>query len=164
MSAEDGAEQSGELPPNLVMMLSHQEKTTDESVGVGVHFSRIPVPENYREARNSPQWDFWEQAMVEEKDSLDSHACFSYVPRPKDQKVIPVHWIYSVKVDSYGNITRFKARLVAQGCRQIPGIDVNEVFAPTSSFGARRAFLCKAAHEDLEVHQLDIKTAFLNGN
>ena len=60
-------------------------------------------------------------------------------------------------------MTRFKARLVAQGCRQVPGIDVNEVFAPTSSFGARRAFLCKAAFEDLEVHQLDIKTAFLNG-
>jgi len=131
-----------------------------ELLGVGGHFSRIHVPDNYREARASPQWEFWEQAMVEEKDSLDSHDCFTYVPRPRDQKVIPVHWIYSVKVDSHGNITRFKAHLVAQGCRQIPGIDVNEVFAPTSSFGARRAFLCKAAQEDLEVHQLDIKTAF----
>ena len=53
--------------------------------------------------------------------------------------------------------------MVAQGCRQVQVIDVDEVFAPTSSFGARRVFLCKAAQEDLEVHQVDIKTAFLNG-
>ena len=43
------------------------------------------------------------------------------------------------------------------------GIDVDEVFAPTSSYGARRVLLCKAAQENLEVHQVDIKTAFLNG-
>jgi Reverse transcriptase (RNA-dependent DNA polymerase) len=79
-------------------------------------------------------------------------------------KVIHVHCIYSAKVDSEGNVLRYKARLVAEGCRQIPRVDVDEVFAPTSSFGARRAILYKAAREDLEVHQLDIKTAFLNGD
>lgn len=163
MAIEDGAMPSGELPPNLVMLLSSQAKNGSEKIGLGVHFSKVDIPENFREARASEQWEFWEQAMVEEKDSLDSHDCMTYVARPPGQKVIPVHWIYSVKVDSHGNVTRFKARLVAQGCRQIPGVDVNEVFAPTSSFGARRAFLCKAAFEDLEVHQLDIKTAFLNG-
>jgi hypothetical protein len=92
-----------------------------------------------------------------------AHDCFTYVERPKHRKVIPVHWIYSVKVDEHGNVIRYKARLVAQGCRQIDGIDVNEVFAPTSSFGARRVLLSKAAQEDLEIHQVDIKTAFLNG-
>jgi hypothetical protein len=101
--------------------------------------------------------------MIEEKNSLDDHDCFSYVERPRHRKVIPVHWIYSVKVDEHGNVIRYKARLVAQGCRQIDGIDVNEVFAPTSSFGARRVLLSKAAQEDLEIHQVDIKTAFLNG-
>jgi transposase InsO family protein len=129
----------------------------------GVRMSKVPVPNNYREARESEQWPFWEQAMVEEKNSLDAHDCFTYVERPKHRKVIPVHWIYSVKVDEHGNVIRYKARLVAQGCRQIDGIDVNEVFAPTSSFGARRVLLSKAAQEDLEIHQVDIKTAFLNG-
>jgi hypothetical protein len=129
----------------------------------GVKMSKVPVPNNYREARESEQWPFWEQAMVEEKNSLDAHDCFTYVERPKHRKVIPVHWIYSVKVDEHGNVIRYKARLVAQGCRQIDGIDVNEVFAPTSSFGARRVLLSKAAQEDLEIHQVDIKTAFLNG-
>jgi hypothetical protein len=101
--------------------------------------------------------------MQEEQDSLDSHDVMEYVQRPFGQKVIPVHWIFSVKVDSDGNVTRFKARLVAQGCRQVPGIDVDEVFAPTSSFGARRALLAVAAAKGLEIHQVDIKTAFLNG-
>ncbi len=56
-----------------------------------------------------------------------------YVERPWRKKVIPVHWNYSVKVDELGNVTRFKARLVAQGCRQFSGVDVDEVFAPISS-------------------------------
>jgi hypothetical protein len=129
-----------------------------------VKFCKITVPRNYREARRSDQWSYWEQAMNEEKNSLDAHDTMEYVERPWGKKVIPVHWIYSVKVDLHGNITRFKARLVAQGCRQIPGIDVDEVFAPTSSFGARRALLSVAAARDYEIHQVDIKTAFLNGD
>lgn len=129
-----------------------------------VKFCKVPIPANYREARRSDQWEYWETAMNEEKDSLDAHDCFEYVDRERGKKVIPVHWIYSAKVDEHGNVIRYKARLVAQGCRQIPGVDVDEVFAPTSSFGARRVLLAKAAQEDLEVHQVDIKTAFLNGD
>jgi hypothetical protein len=128
-----------------------------------VKFCKTHVPSNYREARQSEQWEFWEAAMNEEKNSLDAHECFEYVERERGKKVIPVHWIYSVKVDEHGNVIRYKARLVAQGCRQVLGIDVDEVFAPTSSFGARRVLLAKAAQENLEVHQVDIKTAFLNG-
>jgi hypothetical protein len=112
----------------------------------GVKMSKVPVPSTYREARESEQWPFWEQAMVEEKNSLDAHDCFTYVERPKHRKVIFVHWIYSVKVDEHGNVIRYKARLVAQGCRQIDGIDFNEVFAPTSSFGARRVLLLSFEH------------------
>jgi hypothetical protein len=84
-------------------------------------------------------------AMNEEKDSLDAHDCFEYVERPRNKKVIPVHWIYSVKNDEHGNVIRFKARLVAQGCRQIEGVDVDEVFAPTSSFGPE-GYYCARLH------------------
>jgi transposase InsO family protein len=129
-----------------------------------VKFCKVHVPNNYREARRSEQWELWEAAMNEEMDSLNAHECFEYVERQRGKKIIPVHWIYSVKVDEFGNVIRYKARLVAQGCRQVQGIDVDEVFAPTSSFGARRALLAKAAQEDLEIHQVDIKTAFLNGD
>jgi hypothetical protein len=69
----------------------------------GVRMSKVPVPNNYREARESERWPFWEQAMVEEKNSLDAHDCFTYVDKPRHRKVIPVHWIYSLKVDEHGN-------------------------------------------------------------
>lgn len=171
---QDGAEPSGEMP-SCVFRTADSGGDASEPASIaflraclaspaGVRFSKIPVPSNYREARMSDQWVFWEQAMIEEKNSLDAHECFEYTERPRGKKVIPVHWIYSVKVDAHGNVIRYKARLVAQGCRQIQGIDVDEVFAPTSSFGARRVLLCKAAAEDMEIHQLDIKTAFLNGD
>jgi hypothetical protein len=152
-----------EEAPMIIMTASMAFMRACLASPAGVKMSKVHVPNNYREARESEQWPFWEQAMVEEKNSLDAHDCFTYVERPKHRKVISVHWIYSVKVDEHGNVIRYKARLVAQGCRQIDGIDVNEVFAPTSSFGARRVLLSKAAQEDLEIHQVDIKTAFLNG-
>ena len=129
----------------------------------GVRWSKVPVPGNLREAQRSPQWEFWRQAMQEEQDSLDAHEVMEYVERPRGHKVIPVHWIFSVKTDAHGNVLRFKARLVAQGCRQIPGVDVDEVFAPTSSYGSRRTLLATAAAKNMEIHQVDIKTAFLNG-
>jgi hypothetical protein len=68
-----------------------------------------------------------------------------------------------LRTDSEGNVTRYKARLVADGNRQIMGVDVNDIFAPTASFAARRVLLSVAAARDMEVHQVDIKTAFLNG-
>jgi hypothetical protein len=170
---EDGAESSGDVFHDCIDT-DEREQVDSEPASIaflraclaspaGVRFSKVHVPDNYREARMSDQWEFWEQAMNEEKNSLDAHDCFEYVDRPKGKKVIPVHWIYSIKVDEHGNVIRYKARLVAQGCRQVQGIDVDEVFAPTSSFGARRVLLSKAAHEDMEIHQVDIKTAFLNG-
>ena len=101
----------------------------------GVKFSKVHVPANLKEAQRSEQWRQWEQAMQEEKDSLDAHDTMEYVERPHGHKVIPVHWIFSTKVDEHGNVLRFKARLVAQGCRQVPGIDVGEVFPPLVVLG-----------------------------
>ena len=142
---------------------SVHEDRSEQGTPPPLKFCKVHVPKNLKEAKASEQWEYWYQAMVEEKASLDSHDTMPYVERPYGQKVIRVHWIYSAKVDEFGNVTRFKARLVAQGCRQIPGVDVDEVFAPTSSFGARRALLAVAAAKDYEIHQVDIKTAFLNG-
>lgn len=65
--------------------------------------------------------------MLEEMDSLESHGTWDYAVRTSDMKVIPCHWVYALKTDSDGQVNRYKARLVADGNRQILGLDVNEI-------------------------------------
>ncbi|GKC72930.1 retrovirus-related pol polyprotein from transposon TNT 1-94 [Tanacetum coccineum] len=76
--------------------------------------------------------------------------------------VITLKWIYKVKLDELGGILKNKARLVARGYRQEEGIDFEESFAPVSRLEAIRIFLAFAAHMNMVVYQMDVKTAFLN--
>nr|GEZ43190.1 retrovirus-related Pol polyprotein from transposon TNT 1-94 [Tanacetum cinerariifolium] len=73
-------------------------------------------------------------------------------------------WIYKVKLDELGGILKNKARLVAWGYRQEEGIDFEESFAPVARLEAIWIFLAYAAHKNMVVYQMDVKTAFLNGN
>ncbi|GJS72523.1 retrovirus-related pol polyprotein from transposon TNT 1-94 [Tanacetum coccineum] len=78
--------------------------------------------------------------------------------------VLTLKWIYKVKLDEQGGILKNKARLVAHGYRQEEGIDFEESFAPVARLEAIRIFLTFAAHMNMVVYQMDVKTAFLNGN
>ncbi|GJY29214.1 retrovirus-related pol polyprotein from transposon TNT 1-94 [Tanacetum coccineum] len=78
--------------------------------------------------------------------------------------VINLKWIYKVKLDELGGILKNKARLVARGYRQEEGIDFEVSFAPVARLEAIRVFLAFAAHMNMVVYQMDVKTAFLNGN
>ncbi|GJY84657.1 retrovirus-related pol polyprotein from transposon TNT 1-94 [Tanacetum coccineum] len=69
----------------------------------------------------------------------------------------------NVKIDKSGGVLNNKARLVAQGFRQEEGIKFEESFAPVARIEAIRIFVANAAHKNMTIYQLDVKTAFLNG-
>ncbi|GAQ87846.1 hypothetical protein KFL_003820010 [Klebsormidium nitens] len=120
-------------------------------------------PKSLGEALNSPEAELWRKAMDEEFGSLQENQTWELAEPPSGVKPIPCKWAFKLKRDENGQINRYKARLVIKGFRQKKGVDFEEVFAPVSRHVTLRTLLAVAAVEDLEVDQLDIKTAFLNG-
>ncbi|GJR05166.1 retrovirus-related pol polyprotein from transposon TNT 1-94 [Tanacetum coccineum] len=106
---------------------------------------------------------FFIEAMQEELQEFDSLEVWELVPRPYKLMIITLKWIYKVKLDELGGILKNKARLVARGYRQEEGIDFEESFTPVARLDAIRIFLAYAAHMNMVVYQMDVKTAFLNG-
>nr|GEU29006.1 retrovirus-related Pol polyprotein from transposon TNT 1-94 [Tanacetum cinerariifolium] len=104
------------------------------------------------------------EAMQEELNEFERLEVWELVPRPDKVIVITLKWIYKVKLDELGGILKNKARLVARGYRQDDGIDFEESFALVARLEAIRIFLAYAAHKNMVVYQMDVKTAFLNGN
>nr|GEV86936.1 hypothetical protein [Tanacetum cinerariifolium] len=104
------------------------------------------------------------EAMQEELNEFERLEVWELVPRPDKVMVITLKWIYKVKPDELGGILKSKARLVARGYRQEDGINFEESFAPVARLEAIRIFLTFAAHMNMVVYQMDVKTAILNGN
>jgi hypothetical protein len=121
-------------------------------------------PTTMEEALSGPNAEQWKAAMDEELESILSNNTWEYVDLPPGAKTIPLKWVYKLKRDGNGNITRFKARLVVKGYMQRDGIDYEEVFAPVSKYATLRTLMALTASLDLHLHMLDFKTAFLNGD
>ena len=96
--------------------------------------------------------------------SLDKTGTWQTVEKPEKKKIIGCKWVFKFKEGIPGvEEPRFKARLVAQGFSHVEGIDYTEVFAPVVKHVSIRIMLSLVANEDFELEQLDVKTAFLNG-
>jgi hypothetical protein len=83
---------------------------------------------------------------------------------PAGQRAIGLKWVFKVKRDPAGNIVKHKARLVAKGYAQRQGVDFDEVFAPVARMETVRLLLALSAHSGWQVHHMDVKSAFLNGD
>jgi hypothetical protein len=123
-----------------------------------------PDPRTYKLAMKSKDADKWKIAADEEMTSLTNNDTWDVVDLPPGQKAIGSGWVFKVKRNADGSVERYKGRIVAKGCGQRPGIDYNEVFAPTFRPAALRLILAIAGIEDMELRSVDITSAFPNGD
>ena len=118
-------------------------------------------PQSYREAIESPDCENWKTAMNDEMNSLKVNETFTLTTLPEGRKLVGGRWVYAIKEGSNG-IQNYKARFVAKGYSQEKGVDYNETFAPTANLSSIRSLMQIAAQHDLILHQMDVKTAYLN--
>lgn len=105
----------------------------------------------------------WLRAAEEEMKSLYQHQVWELAELPPGKKAISCKWVFKRKRDGDGRISTYKARLVARGYAQRYGEDFDETFAPVVKHETVRVLFAIAAQKGLHVRQLDVKSAYLNG-
>jgi len=113
--------------------------------------------------KRRPDWPLWEKAINKELETLCQAETWELTEAPPDANIVGSKWAFHAKKDAAGNVIWYKARLVAQGFLQVPGVDYFNTFAPIAKLAVIRSVLVMAAAKDLELHQIDIKGAYLNG-
>ncbi|KAL8089377.1 hypothetical protein AgCh_038989 [Apium graveolens] len=117
-------------------------------------------PKKTEEALLDPNWI---SAMQEELNQFERNKVWKFVPVPKNRSIIGTKWVFRNKMDEDRIVTRNKARLVAKGYSQEEGIDYDEAFALVARLEAIRISLAFAIHSNFKIYQMDVKSAFLNG-
>ncbi|GJV78111.1 retrovirus-related pol polyprotein from transposon TNT 1-94 [Tanacetum coccineum] len=105
----------------------------------------------------------WIESMQDELNQFERLQVWELVPRPEGKNVIALKWLWKNKCDAENIMVRNKSRLVAKGYKQEEGIDFEESFAPVARLEAVRMFIAFAAHMNITIFQMDVKTDFLNG-
>jgi len=123
-----------------------------------------PEPSDYQEAIASAEADLWQKAMKEEYDSLVENGTWVLAKLPHGRVVIKSKWVMKLKPGYLYLIpARYKARFVVKGYSKKPDIDYKETFPPVVKHDSLRVVLSLVAAFDLDMLQLDVTTAFLNG-
>ena len=102
--------------------------------------------------------------MKDEMDSMANNQVWDLIELPKRAKAIGYKWVFKTKRDFSGNVERYKVRLVAKGFTQKEGITYYETFSHVSKKDSFRIIMILVAHFDMELHQMDVKITFLNGD
>ena len=147
-------ERRSAIPPDYLVYIGEQ----DYDIG------SVTDPITYEEAVSCPQSELWLDAMRDEIQSMRHNGVWELIELPEGQRPIGCKWVYKTKRDSKGKVEKFKARLVAKGFTQREGVDYEATFSPISSKDSFRVIMALVAHFDMELHQMDVKTAFLNGD
>ncbi|CAH9069840.1 unnamed protein product [Cuscuta europaea] len=117
-------------------------------------------PLSFQEATRNKKW---RDAMDDEIKSIVKNKTWELATLPPKHKAIGVKWVFKIKKNAKGEVEKYKARLVAKGYAQRHDIDYEEVFAPVARLETIRLIIAFAAHNKWKIHQMDVKSAFLNG-
>ncbi|RVW73229.1 Retrovirus-related Pol polyprotein from transposon TNT 1-94 [Vitis vinifera] len=120
-------------------------------------------PQTFKEAMSSPKASYWKEAINSEIESILQNHTWELVDLPPGTKTLGCKWIFKKKMKADGSIDKYKARLVAKGYKQREGLDYFDTYSPVSRITSIRMLIAIAAINNLEIHQMDVKTAFLNG-
>jgi hypothetical protein len=121
------------------------------------------TPKTIEEAYSSPDADLWREAVQSEMDSIMSNGTWEVVDRPYGCKLVGCKWVFKKKLRPDGTIEKYKAMLVAKGYTQKEGEDYFDTYSPVDRHTTIRVPLSLASSHGLFAHQMDVKTAFLNG-
>ncbi|CAA0830901.1 cysteine-rich RLK (RECEPTOR-like protein kinase) 8, partial [Striga hermonthica] len=117
-----------------------------------------------REALTSPDASFWKEAINSEIESIMHNNTWELVDFPPGSKPLGCKWILKKKYKDDGTIDKYNARLVVKGFKQTEGYDFFDMYSPVTRITSIRVLIAIAAMHDLEIHQMDMKTTFLNGD
>ena len=151
-------------PPSNEPSFNQLEEIVHQVLLASAHQQGLIEPTTYEEAINSPQAEHWRRAMDEELEALGENCTWELVEPPKGTKPINCKWVFKIKLNKDGTVSRYKARLVAKGFQQIEGRDYNEIFSPVARMSTIRTLIALATVHNLELDQMDVVTAFLNGD
>ena len=147
---------------------SNRERRKPKYYGVWINSTQTTEqyrePTTFEEASTSPEKDQWIEAMEKEMTSLKTNDVYDLVELPKGRKPVGSKWVYKRKLRADGSVERFKSRLVAQGFSQKGGQDYDETFSPVVRFESIRSIIAIAIQNDMMLHQMDVTSAFLNGD
>ncbi|GJX07089.1 retrovirus-related pol polyprotein from transposon TNT 1-94 [Tanacetum coccineum] len=141
-------------------VMTRQRLHTDSEVCMYALTVSTIEPKNIKEAMADHSWI---ESMQDELNQFERLQVWELVPRPGGKNVIALKWLWKNKCDAEHIVVRNKSRLVAKGYKQEEGIDFEESFAPVARLEAVRMFIAFAAHRNITIFQMDVKTAFLNG-
>ncbi|XP_073152463.1 uncharacterized protein [Henckelia pumila] len=120
-------------------------------------------PRTLSEALSSPDAPFWKEAIKSEIDSIMQNHTWELVDLPPGSKPLGCKWILKRKYKADGTVKKYKARLVAKRFRQKEGLDFFDTYSPVTRIMSIRVLIAIATLNNLEIHQMNVKTAFLNG-
>eukprot|EP00253_Pinus_taeda_P003063 PITA_03063 len=145
----------------------HETPTTDTTLSdvfnrIGrLNFDSDFEPTSFKEVTSQ---DEWKEAMKKEHDALINNGTWKMVDPPLGTKPIGCKWVYKNKCKTDGSLDKHKSRLVEKCFAQKEGVNYDETFSPIAKYATIRTLFSPAAQNGWKVHQMDVKTTFLNGN